>query len=89
MTNRAKTPVQDEVSTETKLQLVQQERQMWINTREVYTMRYRVMKRLKDEVGMENAQKELEKCETALDELDKIFVELQKSTKPQQTENHE
>ena len=71
-----------EVTIEVMMVLIQQERQMWLNTREVWTMRIRVAQRLAgmglgqpDEVKI--AQRELERCEAALDENDKILRELQ------------
>ena len=70
-----------EVTTETKLALLAQERQMWLNTRELMTMRYRVAKRLSNEETMKATTKELEICEAALDELDKVFQELQEEKK--------
>ena len=70
-----------EVTTETKLVLLAQERQMWLNTREVMTMRYRVAQRIKNEESMKATTKELENCEAALDELDKVFQELQSEKK--------
>ena len=66
-----------EVPTETKLTLLAQERQMWLNTHELMTIRYRVAKRLNNEETVKAATKELENCEAALDELDKVFQELQ------------
>ena len=68
----------EDVSNETKLTILQQERQMWLNTRELMTIRYRVNKRVDDKKAMEDITKELTKIETALDELDKMFTELQK-----------
>jgi hypothetical protein len=70
---------QNEVTTETKMVLIQQERQLWLNTREMMTMRYRVQKRLNSKEGMETCEKELANCENALDELDKIMIELQEA----------
>jgi hypothetical protein len=67
----------DELSTETRMALLQQERQAALNTREVMTIRHRVHKRLGNQEGMDATTKELEKCETILDELDKMFQELQ------------
>ena len=67
---------QEEVTVETKKLLIQQERQMWMNTRELMTIRYRVNKRMGNEEGMKSAEKELTNCETALDELEKILAEL-------------
>ena len=64
----------EEISPEIRLQIIQQEHQMWANTREMFTIRHRVYKRLNDSEGIKAAEKELEKCETALDELDKILL---------------
>jgi peptidoglycan hydrolase CwlO-like protein len=66
----------DEVTIETKLQLINQERQMWLSAREVMTIRYRVNKRLANTDGLKAVEKELENCEAALDELDKIISEM-------------
>lgn len=74
---------EEEVTPEVKLAIIAQERQMWINTRELMTMRYRVFKRIGNIDQMQATQKELEGCETALDELDKIFTELQAEEKPE------
>ena len=70
-------PKDKEVTTEVKLALIAQERQMWLNTREMMTIRYRVNKRIGNAEQLNATEKELENCETALDELDKIFTELQ------------
>jgi len=70
-----------EVTTETKLAIIAQERQMWLNTREMMTIRYRVNKRIGNAEQLKQTEKELENCETALDEIDKIFTELQAEKK--------
>jgi hypothetical protein len=67
----------EEVTPEVKLAIIQQERQIWLNTREMMTIRYRVNKRIGNAEQLKTTEKELENCETALDELDKIFTELQ------------
>jgi hypothetical protein len=72
---------QNEVTTETKMVLIQRERQLWLNTREMMTMRFRVQKRLNSKEGMETCEKELTNVELALDELDKILAELQSEKK--------
>ena len=71
----------NEVPTETKIQLIQQERQMWLNTREMMVIRHRVNKRLNNPEAMKSCEKELENCETAIDELSKILAELQDNKK--------
>jgi hypothetical protein len=67
----------EEVTPEVKLAIIQQERLIWLNTREMMTIRYRVNKRIGNAEQLKTTEKELENCETALDELDKIFTELQ------------
>jgi len=77
-------PVSEEVAPEVKLVIIQQERTLWMNTREMMSIRYRVSKRMNSKEGMESAEKELTNCETALDELQKILEELQ--AKPEASE---
>lgn len=77
-------PVTEEVAPEVKLVIIQQERTLWMNTREMMSIRYRVSKRMNNKEGMESAEKELTNCETALDELQKILEELQ--AKPEASE---
>jgi hypothetical protein len=69
----------EEVVPAVKMELIQQERQIWLNTRELWTIRHRVFKRLDNKEQMVTAEKELESCEKALIELDNIFLELQQS----------
>jgi hypothetical protein len=73
--------MEQEITPEVRMQIVAQERQMWLNTREMFTYRHRVFKRLEDKAQMEAVEKELEKCEKALDEIDKIFTEMQEAAK--------
>lgn len=65
-----------EVSKETKLILIQQERNNWLNTIEILVIRNRVNKRLKNEQAVQANEKELERCEIALEELDAIEKEI-------------
>lgn len=65
------------VTPEAKLLIFTDLRQQWINTRESLTMQYRVFKRIGDAERLKSIEKELEKCETALDELEKMFAEMQ------------
>lgn len=67
----------DQVTPEAKLLIFTDLRQQWINTRESLTMQYRVFKRIGDAERLKSIEKELEKCETALDELEKMFAEMQ------------
>lgn len=66
-----------QVTPEAQLAIFTDIRQQWINTRESLTIQLRVFKRLEDKERIEALQKELIKCETALDELDKVFAEMQ------------
>lgn len=67
---------EETVTNEIKTQLIKQERDIWANTRELWTYRHRVYKRIDNKEGMKSAETELENCEKALDELDKIMAEL-------------
>lgn len=67
----------DNVSNEIKRELVQSEMSRYENTIYLWTIRVRIAKRLEDKALEENAMKELERCEKALDVLKE---ELQKIT---------
>lgn len=66
-----------QVTSEAKLSIFMDIRQQWINQREAFVIQHRVFKRLNDKEGIERAENQLTRCETALDELDKIFAEMQ------------
>jgi len=67
---------QNSVSKEVKLALLQQERQNWLNTYEILTIRHRVNGRLGNKAAVDECVKEMERCELALSELEKIEKEL-------------
>jgi hypothetical protein len=64
------------VSKEMQVKMIEGEKQAYLNTIGLLTIRYRVAKRLDDKEAMTNCETEMGKCETALDELDKMLVEL-------------
>jgi hypothetical protein len=60
-----------DIALETQLQILRQERQMWLNTRYLAEVRLRVQRRIESGPEAEAAQiKELERCERAIDALD-------------------
>ncbi len=67
---------ENQVSKDIRILIAEQERQSWLQTREQLLMRYRVNKRLNLEELMKANLEELTKCETAIDEYDKIISEL-------------
>ena len=66
----------DDISNEITLDILKHEREMWMNSRQLLTIRYRVNKRLGNTEAIKAIEAELEKCEMALDELDKIGREV-------------
>jgi len=66
----------DEITFEVKCMLVEQESAMWRNTRYQLQLRHRVQKALGTADVLEQIEKELEKCEKALDVLETVLVEL-------------
>ena len=66
----------EEVTLEAKQAIIEQEKIMWVNTRYQLQLRHRVQKALGGTDVLEQIEKELEKCEKALDVLDTVLSEL-------------
>ena len=66
----------DEITPEVKRVLIEQESTMWRNTRYHLQLRHRVNKALGAADGLEQIEKELGKCEKALDVLEIVLAEL-------------
>jgi len=59
----------NDIPVEVKLALLEQEQQMWHNSRYVFEVRARVNKRIGNVEKVVACEKELENCEKALDAL--------------------
>jgi len=66
----------EEITLEVKRALIEQESAMWRNTRYQLQLRHRVQRALGAKDIMEQIEKELEKCEKALDVLEVARAEL-------------
>ncbi|HEY4723971.1 MAG TPA: hypothetical protein VII92_19110 [Anaerolineae bacterium] len=66
----------DDVIPEVKRAVIEQESAMWRNTRYQLQLRHRVNKALGAADVLVQIEKELEKCEKALDVLDVVLSEL-------------
>jgi len=60
---------QDDLNKETKISILQQELQIWKNTRYQLQIRYRVNIGIENNQGNEQIENELGKCEKAIDIL--------------------
>ncbi len=66
----------DDVPANIRRQIIEEEMQIWRNTRWQQQMRYRVNKRLGNQAAMAICEKEMENCEVALDELARHLAEI-------------
>jgi len=66
----------EEITLEVKRVLIEQESAMWRNTRYQLQLRHRVQRALGAADMQEQIEKELEKCEKALDVLEAVLAEL-------------
>ena len=66
----------EEITLEVKRTIIEQESMMWRNTRYQLQLRHRVNKALGAADVLVQVEKELEKCEKALDVLDVVLSEL-------------
>jgi len=66
----------EEITLEVRRAIIEQDRNMWKNTRYQLQLRHRVQKVLGATDVLEQIEKELEKCEKALDVLEIVLSEL-------------
>lgn len=66
----------EEITLEVRRAIIEQDRNMWKNTRYQLQLRHRVQKALGATDVLEQIEKELEKCEKALDVLEIVLSEL-------------
>ena len=72
----------EEITLEVKRTIIEQESMMWRNTRYQLQLRHRVNKALGAADVLVQVEKELEKCEKALDVLDVVLSELRNGEVP-------